>query len=154
RLRACSRGRVRDAQARMPPANATLPKQRALSGPSWTSGWSRSHHHALAPLLPVVSSSGNVMNKTVLVADDDASTRFVLSRALEDLGCQVVLTEDGTDVPELVTAHRFDLLVIDLYMPGLNGFGVLRRIRQPDPGFLPVPLTSSTVPVLVVSGEG
>jgi CheY-like chemotaxis protein len=90
----------------------------------------------------------------VLVADDDASTRFVLSRALDHLGCQVVVTEDGADVPELAAAQRFDLLVIDLYMPGLNGFGVLRRIRQPDPGFLPLPLTSSTVPVLVVSGEG
>ena len=94
------------------------------------------------------------MGKAVLVADDDASTRFVLSRALDHLGCEVVVTEDGTDVPELVATHRFDLLVIDLYMPGLNGFGILRRIRQPDPGFLPVPLTLSTVPVLVVSGEG
>ena len=94
------------------------------------------------------------MNKTVLVADDDESTRFVLSRALEGLGYEVVVAEDGADVPDLVAAQRFDLLVIDLYMPGLNGFGVLRRIRQPDPGFLPAPQTLSGVPVLVVSGEG
>jgi CheY-like chemotaxis protein len=94
------------------------------------------------------------MNKTVLVADDDESTRFVLSRALESLGYEVVVAEDGADVPDLVAAQRFDLLVIDLYMPGLNGFGVLRRIRRPDPGFLPAPQTLSGVPVLVVSGEG
>ncbi len=94
------------------------------------------------------------MKKTILIADDDASTRFVLSRALEGLGHRVILAEDGADVADLMAAHRFDLLVLDLYMPGMNGFGVLRRIRQPDPGFLPAPLTPSTVRVLVVSGEG
>lgn len=91
--------------------------------------------------------------QTILVADDDESTRFVLSRTLEELGFGVIVADDGATVPELIAAHAFDLLILDLYMPGLNGFGVLRRIRQPDPGFLPAPLTPSTVPVIVVSGE-
>ena len=91
--------------------------------------------------------------KTVVVADDDESTRFVLARALEALGCEVLQADDGALVPDLLAAHAVDLLVVDLYMPGLNGFGVLRRIRQPDPGFLPAPRTPPTVPVVVVSGE-
>jgi CheY-like chemotaxis protein len=92
-------------------------------------------------------------NKTVLVVDDDDSTRFVLSRALEGLGLAVIRADDGAEVAELAAANRFDLLIVDLYMPGMNGFEVLRRIRQPDPGFLPAPRTPATVPVLVISGE-
>ena len=91
--------------------------------------------------------------KTVLVVDDDDSTRFVLSSVLEGLGIEVMRADDGADVGELVAANRFDLLVVDLYMPGMNGFEVLRRVRQPDPGFLPAPRTSPQVPVLVISGE-
>jgi len=90
---------------------------------------------------------------TVLIADDDDSTRWVLTQALESLGMEVVRTDDGADVAELAAATHFDLLILDLYMPGMNGFEVLRRIRQPDPGFLPAPRTPSTVPVVVVSGE-
>ena len=91
--------------------------------------------------------------KAVLVVDDDESTRFVLARALEGLGFAVTRADDGADVAELVAAHCFDLLVVDLYMTGMNGFEVLRRVRQPDPGFLPAPRTAATVPVLVISGE-
>ena len=90
----------------------------------------------------------------VLVVDDDDSTRFVLARALEGLGFAVTRAADGADVAELVAARRFDLLVVDLYMPGMNGFEVLRRLRQPDRGFLPARRTPPTVPVLVISAEG
>jgi CheY-like chemotaxis protein len=109
----------------------------------------------LAPALRMTDSTAMADgdSKTGLVVDDDASTRFVLSRALEGLGLRVVVAEDGADVPELVAVEHFDLLVVDLYMPGMNGFEVLRRIRRPDPGFLPVPRTPSNVRVLVVSGE-
>jgi two-component system, NtrC family, nitrogen regulation response regulator GlnG len=93
------------------------------------------------------------MRKLGLVVDDDDSTRFVLSRALKELGFSVIAAEDGAEVPELIASHRFDLLVLDLYMPGMNGFELLRRVRRPDPGFLPLPRTPAGVRVLVVSGE-
>jgi adenylate cyclase len=94
------------------------------------------------------------IKKRVLVVDDDPSSQFVLSRTLEALGHRVAVAEDGAVVPELIAQHPFDLLVVDLYMPGMNGFELLRRIRAPDPGFLPVPRTPPSVRVLVVSGEG
>jgi CheY-like chemotaxis protein len=92
--------------------------------------------------------------KAVLVVDDDDSTRFVLARVLSNLGFSVTLADDGAQVHELTAAQRFALLVVDLYMPGMNGFEVLRRLRQADPGFLPARLTPPTVPVVVISGEG
>jgi CheY-like chemotaxis protein len=90
---------------------------------------------------------------SVLVVDDDASTRFVLARTLEGLGLQAHVVEDGMDVGEIIAKERFDLLVIDLYMPGMNGFELLRQIRKPAPGLLPVPKTPNDVPIFVVSGE-
>jgi CheY-like chemotaxis protein len=93
------------------------------------------------------------MKRSVLIVDDDESTRSVLARALDVLGLRVVLAEDGAEVPELLVGQRFDLLVVDLYMPGMNGFELLRQIRRPDPGFLPTPRTTSTVRVMILSGE-
>lgn len=92
------------------------------------------------------------MKQTVLVVDDDDSTRFVLAQTLKQLGCRVVSASDGAEVPDLLAQYAFDLLVIDLYMPGMNGFELLRRVRRTT-SFLPTPRTSATVRVLVVSGE-
>ncbi|MFI5394546.1 MAG: response regulator [Candidatus Binatia bacterium] len=89
----------------------------------------------------------------VLVVDDDAGSRFVLTRALECLGLDPVVAEDGADVPDLIAAQRFDLLVVDLQMPGMNGFELLRQIRRSNGGLLPMPRTCADVPILVVSGE-
>lgn len=93
------------------------------------------------------------MKRSVLVVDDDDSSRFVLAEILKGLGFHVVSAEDGAEVPELLLQHRFDLLVVDLYMSGMNGFELLRRIRRPEVGVLSGGQTSSRVPILVVSGE-
>src|ERR1700687_4380322 len=96
--------------------------------------------------------SSGAMKQTVLVVDDDDSTRFVLAQTLKQLGCRVVSASDGAEVPDLLAQYAFDLLVIDLYMPGMDGFELLRRVRRTT-SFLPTPRTSATVRVLVVSGE-
>ncbi len=90
---------------------------------------------------------------SALVVDDDASMRFVLGRSLEGLGIRVTEVDDGAEVMPLLCGRHFDLLVIDLYMPGMNGFEVLRQVRRQQPGLLPAARTGSDVPVLVVSGE-
>lgn len=90
---------------------------------------------------------------SVLIVDDDASTRFVLTRALEGLDYRTRSVEDGIEVREIIAREHFDLLVIDLYMPGMNGFELLRQIRKPNPGLLPVPKTPRDVPIIVISGE-
>jgi len=94
-----------------------------------------------------------VMRRTVLVVDDDESTRFVLSRVIEDLGCAVVAVDDGAVVADLVAHQRFDLVVLDLHMPGMNGFEVLRQLHGPD-GWMGDGRTAPTpAPVVVVSAE-
>ena len=93
------------------------------------------------------------MRTSALVVDDDDSIRFLLSRALQGLGIEVDAVDDGSEVMPLLATRRFDLLVIDLYMPGMNGFEILRQVRRINPAALPRMRTPADVPVLVVSGE-
>ena len=87
-----------------------------------------------------------------LIVDDDRSVRLVLRGALCDDGWQVVEVDDGAVVEEQLECQRYDLLLLDLYMPGMNGFEVLRRIRQPHAGVLPLWKTPHTVGIIVLSG--
>ena len=84
--------------------------------------------------------------------DDDRSVRFVLRQALSGQGWQVEEADDGALVEDRLEAMRYDLLMLDLYMPGMNGYEVLRRIRQPHAGLLPVWRTPHTVGIVVLSG--
>jgi CheY-like chemotaxis protein len=87
-----------------------------------------------------------------LIVDDDRSIRFVLREALREQGWTAEEVDDGAVVEERLERQRYDLLLLDLYMPGMNGFEVLRRIRQPHAGVLPVWKTRPTVGIVVLSG--
>ncbi len=80
----------------------------------------------------VRSAPVSVKPKTarVLFADDDGATRPMVRRQLEDAGYQVTLAEDGVDAFERAVAERFDVAVIDLNMPRLDGWGLLRLLRS------------------------
>lgn len=90
--------------------------------------------------------------RRALIVDDDQSMRFVLRQTLASRGWTVAEVDDGAVVEDALEATRFDLLVLDLYMPGMNGFEVLRRIRQPHTGVLPLWRTPATVGIVVLSG--
>jgi len=91
--------------------------------------------------------------KRVLVVDDDPSIRMVLEHALAGEGYDVTVVDDGSDVGNLLTRRAFDLVVLDLYMPGMNGFEVLRQIRSPADGLLPQRRTPNTVKILVLTAH-
>lgn len=67
---------------------------------------------------------------TVLVVDDDANNRDILSRRLRRLGYEVELSHDGLDALARVAGRAFDVVLLDVMMPGLDGFEVLRRLRE------------------------
>ena len=91
------------------------------------------------------------MMHRALIVDDDQSIRTVLRGALRDAGWTVQEVDDGAAVEEKLESERFDLLMLDLYMPGMNGFEVLRRIRQPHGG-VRTWKTPPTVGIIVLSG--
>lgn len=72
------------------------------------------------------------MKKNVLVIDDDAVIRKSFTLALEDTGYQVDTAESGEKGLEMQKNARYDLIFLDLNMPGLDGTQVLQEIRKLD----------------------
>lgn len=72
------------------------------------------------------------MSKRILVIDDEASVRKSFIIALEDTGYTVHTAESGEAGIERVDRQKYDLIFLDLNMPGLNGVETLRELRQRD----------------------
>ena len=70
------------------------------------------------------------MTGRVLVVDDDRRLRDMLRRALEAEGFAVDTAEDGGHALAAISQRTFDLVVLDVLMPGVDGLGVARRLRQ------------------------
>ncbi len=66
----------------------------------------------------------------VLVADDNAVNRLVLSRLLEPMNCRADLVESGLEALEAVRRRQYDLVLLDVHMPDVDGIDVARRIRN------------------------
>jgi CheY-like chemotaxis protein len=77
---------------------------------------------------------------TVLVADDNPDDREITKRLLElCCGCRVVEAEDGLDAVGLALSERPAMILMDLRMPGLDGYEAAARIRQ-NPALQSVPI--------------
>jgi PAS domain S-box-containing protein len=65
----------------------------------------------------------------VLVAEDHPINQLVVRRLIEHMGCQVTVAADGRAVLDLLADHRFDVILMDIQMPDMNGEETTRRIR-------------------------
>lgn len=82
--------------------------------------------------------------RTILVVDDSRTNLHALAHRLDGLGYHVVLSERGAEALELIAARGFDLVLLDMLMPGLSGLEVLREIRSShDTVHLPVILLTA-----------
>jgi DNA-binding response OmpR family regulator len=68
----------------------------------------------------------------IVVMDDDASTRVLVSAVLRKEGYDVLAAEDGEQGLALIREHKPDLVVSDVQMPNLDGFGVLEAVRNDE----------------------
>jgi signal transduction histidine kinase len=75
----------------------------------------------------------------VLVVDDNRVNRLKLSISLEQQGHTVSLAEDGQQALALMAIEPFDVVLLDLIMPGMDGFQVLEKIKG-DPGLRDIPV--------------
>jgi DNA-binding response OmpR family regulator len=78
----------------------------------------------------------------ILLVDDESSVRTVLRFPLERDGYEVVPARDGREALELVQADAFDLIVLDVMLPRVDGFDVCRQIRA-----------RSTVPIIMLTAK-
>ena len=79
---------------------------------------------------------------TILVVDDEPRIARLVSDYLDQAGFRTVEAHDGSSAIEAFSAHRPDLLVIDLGLPGIDGLDVIRDIR-----------TRSDVPIIILSAR-
>ena len=77
---------------------------------------------------------------SVLVADDNEISRKIISAYLKNLGHKPILVNDGEQVLRELEKTKIDLLIIDLYMPGLNGAETVEVIRQQSDFYRHIPI--------------
>ena len=69
-------------------------------------------------------------DKRILIADDDPRNIFVLASALEDFGAEILEAENGKVALEMLEQQRVDLILMDIMMPEMNGYQVIKAIRS------------------------
>jgi CheY-like chemotaxis protein len=79
----------------------------------------------------------------ILVVDDDPEVRDLLTRTLEPMGFQVLRAASGDDGLQLARHHAPDLVILDLMMPGMSGFEVVKTLKAD--------LYTRAIPVLMVT---
>jgi two-component system nitrogen regulation response regulator NtrX len=84
------------------------------------------------------------MRELILVVDDEAGVRSSLTGILEDEGYAVDAVESGEACLQALEGRRYDLLLLDVWLPGMDGLETLARVRGVD----------ADVPVVVISGHG
>lgn len=82
----------------------------------------------------------DILNASILIVDDQSSNVALLEQLLSDVGyTRVTATNDPQDVCALHRRHRYDLILLDLQMPGMDGFQVMETLKTNDAdGYLPV----------------
>ena len=96
----------------------------------------------LKEVRPVTANEADlraVSPSRILVVDDNASNRDLLSRRLKRQGHTILQAEDGTRALDVVEQEPFDLILLDLMMPGLSGYDVLLRLKG-NPRFRDLPV--------------
>jgi CheY-like chemotaxis protein len=79
---------------------------------------------------------------SILIIDDDKLVREATQILLRAKGYDVTVAEDGKSGIEAVKTGRFDLAIVDLFMPDMDGLKVVQAVRQINP----------TIPMIVASG--
>jgi DNA-binding NtrC family response regulator len=81
------------------------------------------------------------LNEKILIIDDDASVRNVLSSILSEKGYAVATAENGKQALKAVENERFDLALIDVVLPGIKGTDLLRKLKQRQPRMVRIIVT-------------
>jgi len=83
--------------------------------------------------------------KTILVVDDSLTVREFINRQLRQEGYDVILSRNGRDAIKAASLKPPDLIVLDIMMPDIDGYEVLRQLRKID--------STKDIPIIFLSGE-
>src|SRR5579884_4066375 len=104
------------------------------------------HIGAAAPERSASASLGPNESGRLLVVDDLPENRAILRRRLERRGFEVIEADGGLPALELIRTQSFDLVLLDIMMPDMDGLEALRRIRDQH--------SVAELPVIMVTGKG
>ncbi|HXP84925.1 MAG TPA: response regulator [Bryobacteraceae bacterium] len=90
--------------------------------------------------------------KKLMIADDTDTGRELVRTVLEGTDFEVVEARDGVEALECAHLHHPDLIILDLHMPRLDGFGVIRQLRSEDE-FAATPILALTASAMMGDKE-
>ena len=80
---------------------------------------------------------------TILIVDDDAELRLVISKQIRRSGLDCLEAANGKEAIDLIALHSPDLIMLDVIMPELDGFGVVKALQEDE--------VSSKLPLIIYS---
>lgn len=80
----------------------------------------------------------------ILIVDDNETLRFTLTELLEESGFDCKAVEDGSEALNEVRKHSYGLVILDMRLPGMSGFEILKKIKEKD----------KTLPVIMLTAFG
>jgi DNA-binding response OmpR family regulator len=95
---------------------------------------------------PELTRGGREPQATVLLVDDEDQLRRVMKDLLEREGYRVTEAQNGIEALDQVDRHAPDIVVLDLNLPGLDGYGVLSHLRSRP--------ATAKIPVVVLTARG
>jgi CheY-like chemotaxis protein len=91
----------------------------------------------------ISSNTGQATYRRILLAEDNRTTRDIVSRFLEFLGFEVALAANGIEALAVFIERSFDLVLTDLQMPAMDGLSLASHIKERSPG----------TPVILITGS-
>lgn len=82
--------------------------------------------------------------KSVLIAEDERTLAEALETKLKSIGHQVIVVQDGQEALDSIAKNKFDLMLLDLMMPKIDGFQVLQKMKD----------SNIKIPTIVLSNLG
>ncbi|MCR5196554.1 MAG: response regulator transcription factor [Pseudobutyrivibrio sp.] len=82
------------------------------------------------------------MEEKILLVEDDNNISDMIDEYMSDLGYKIDIAENGVNALSLVGKNKYSLLLIDLMLPDLSGFSIIKKVRE-----------NSTVPIIIVTAK-
>ena len=94
------------------------------------------------------------MNRaTVFIVEDDEELAQLLKIRIETTGCRVLVTDNGDKALNLIQESRPDLVVLDVFLPDMDGLTILKRLKAPIDIETGKPSPTKDIPVVVLTGK-
>lgn len=86
--------------------------------------------------------------KTILLVEDNIDNRFLMIDMMEYMGCKLDIAVDGEEAIEKWRANTYDLIIMDIQMPKLNGYDATKKIRELEKDKKRTPILALTASAL------